>query len=163
VYGLKRRDFLALLSAATATAYVAGSAAAQDSQAPVNNFRFAAVADMETGDSNQLSLANGMAAYHRQRPFDTILTLGDNIYPNGSQGLFKDKFERPYAELLKRDVRFYAVLGNHDVREGLKGQINYPNFNMGRKPYYSFVKGNGLVELFALDSTNMDRQQMGWS
>jgi 3',5'-cyclic AMP phosphodiesterase CpdA len=161
-YTLRRRDFLALLSAATATAYAPSDVAAQDPQAPVNNFRFVAFGDMGTGDSNQLSLANGMVAYHSQRPFDTALMLGDNIYPNGSQGLFKDKFERPYAELLKRDIRFYAVLGNHDVRQGLKGQINYPNFNMGGKPYYSFVKGNGLVEFFGLDSTNMDRRQVGW-
>ncbi|HKQ75095.1 MAG TPA: metallophosphoesterase [Blastocatellia bacterium] len=158
---MRRRDFLALLSATTAAAYV-GRAVAQSSQAPVDNFRFVAFGDMGTGESNQLSLAHGMTTYHSQHPFDTVLMLGDNIYPNGSSGLFKEKFERPYAELLNRDVRFYAALGNHDVRQGLKGQINYSNFNMGGKPYYSFVKGNGLVEFFALDSTNMDRRQIGW-
>jgi len=135
---------------------------AKRSQTPVINFRFVAFGDMGTGESNQLSLANGMTTYHSQHPFDTALMLGDNIYPNGSSGLIKEKFERPYAELLKRDVRFYAALGNHDVRQGLKGQINYSNFNMNGKPYYSFVKGNGLIEFFALDSTNMDRQQLGW-
>jgi 3',5'-cyclic AMP phosphodiesterase CpdA len=161
---MKRRNFLALLSAGTAAAHtlMANAAAPRKAETAADGFRFAAFGDMGTGDSGQFSIASGMTNRHGQRPFDTVLMLGDNIYPNGSSGLFKDKFERPYAELLKRDVRFYAVLGNHDVKQGLKGQINYPNFNMGGKAYYSFVKGNGLVEFFALDSTNMDRQQLGW-
>lgn len=124
--------------------------------------RFAAIGDMGTGESDQYSLAKGMAAYHVQHPFDTVLTLGDNIYPNGDAALFKDRFERPYADLLQRGVRFYAALGNHDVRRGLQAQIKYANFNMGGKPYYSFVKGDGLIEFFALDSTNPARQQLQW-
>ncbi len=124
--------------------------------------RFAAFGDMGTGESGQFSLAAGMVVYHDKHPFDTVLMLGDNIYPDGNPALFKDKFERPYAELLKRGVRFYAVLGNHDVRKGLQAEMNYPNFNMNGKAYYSLAKGDGLIEFFALDSTNFDRQQARW-
>ena len=124
--------------------------------------RFVAFGDMGTGESNQLSVAAGMTVYHDKHPFDTVLMLGDNIYPNGDPALFKDKFERPYAELLKRGVRFYAALGNHDVRRGREAEINYPNFNMNGKAYYSLVKGDGLIEFFALDSTDFDRKQARW-
>lgn len=59
-----------------------------------------------------------MVAYHSQQPFNTVLMLGDNIYPDGNPTDLQDKFERPYAELIRRGVNFYASLGNHDVRKG---------------------------------------------
>jgi 3',5'-cyclic AMP phosphodiesterase CpdA len=72
------------------------------------------------------------------------------------------KFEGPYGELLRRGVSFRAVLGNHDVRKGRETQINYPKFNMGGRLYYSFTKGDGLVEFFALDSNYFDNLQRRW-
>jgi len=174
---LRRREFLTQLSATGATAIAAtalanpphgisqhtiGSPLSAGNQPQTGVVSFAAIGDMGTGESEQYSLAKGIAAYHAQHPFDTVLTLGDNIYPNGDPALFKERFERPYADLLQRGVHFYASLGNHDVQRGLQAQIKYANFNMGGKPYYSFVKGDGLIEFFALDSTNMARQQLQW-
>ena len=125
-------------------------------------FRFLAFGDMGTGDSNQYALANRMALYHDEHPFDTVLMLGDNIYPDGNPAHLPAKFEKPYAELLRRGVLFYAVLGNHDVRRGREAQINYPLFNMGGHAYRTFTKGDGLVEFFALDSTDFDAAQQTW-
>ena len=160
---MKRRAFLLLLSATTAH-YAASptSPSSQSTQASENTFRFVAFGDAGTGESNQYSLATAMTTYHDKHPFDTALMLGDNIYPDGNPALFKDKFERPYAELLKSGVRFYAVLGNHDVRRGREAEIRYPNFNMNGKAYYSFVKGDGLIEFFGLDSNLMTSQQISW-
>ena len=160
---MKRRAFLLLLSATTAH-YAASptSPPSQSTQASENTFRFIAFGDAGTGESNQYSLGSAMMAYHDKHPFDTALMLGDNIYPDGNPALFKDKFERPYAELLKLGVRFYAVLGNHDVRRGREAEIRYPNFNMNGKAYYSFVKGDGLIEFFGLDSNLMTSQQISW-
>ena len=142
-----------------------GNAAAQ-SKAPGaaqdEPFRFVAFGDMGTGDKQQSALAQQMATFQTQHPYETVLMLGDNIYPDGNPALFNEKFERPYAELLKRGVRFYAVLGNHDVRRGREAEMAYPNFNMGGRAYYSLVKGDGLVEFFALDSNNADRAQLLW-
>ena len=50
-------------------------------------------------------------------------------------------------------MEFYAALGNHDIRRGTKLQLNYPKWNMNGRHFYSFTKGDGLVEFFALDST----------
>ena len=53
-------------------------------------------------------------------------------------------------------MKFYAVLGNHDIVKSNNGldQINYQPFKMSDR-YYSFTKGDineGMVEFFALDN-----------
>ncbi|MGE0133182.1 MAG: metallophosphoesterase [Blastocatellales bacterium] len=169
---MKRRDFLALLSAATTNIFATNASAktpsemfrtgTNDFSPPAQVVRFIAFGDAGTGDRAQHDLARVMAAHHQSRPFDTALMLGDNIYPDGHLSDIPAKFERPYAELLRCGVTFQAVLGNHDVRKGREGQINYPNFNMGGRAYYSFTRGGGLVEFFALDSNEFDRQQRWW-
>lgn len=117
---------------------------------------------MGTGDSDQHNVARQMAAFHDKYPYDTVLMLGDNIYPDGNPDDFQKKFDQPYAELIRRGITFYASLGNHDVRKGREAQINYPLFHMGGRAYYSFTKGNGLTEFFALDSTSFDAAQLRW-
>lgn len=124
--------------------------------------RFVAFGDMGTGDNDQLAVAREMALFQSEHPYDTVLMLGDNIYPDGDPSDLPAKFEKPYAELLKRGVNFYATLGNHDVRKGRQAQINYKPFNMGGRSYYSFTKGNNLIEFFAIDSTSFDSNQKQW-
>jgi 3',5'-cyclic AMP phosphodiesterase CpdA len=155
---MRRRAFLGMLAANSVVAL----AASQASQKPDSTFSFIALGDMGTGDDAQMSLANGIAAYHEKHPFDTALMLGDNLYPDGNLANVKAKFERPYAELLKRGVKFHAVLGNHDVRKGRDAEMKYADFNMNGRAYYSFVKGDNLIEFFALDSTLMTSQQLVW-
>lgn len=131
-------------------------------QAAAGTVRFIALGDTGTGGIEQRKLALRMASYHDERPYDTVLLLGDNIYPNGDPADLVAKFERPYGELLQRGVRFYAVLGNHDVRQGRLAQMSYQLFHMGGRAYYLFTEGDGLIEFFALDSTHMDTTQLGW-
>lgn len=131
-------------------------------EAQAGAVRFVALGDTGTGKAGQLAIARAMAAFHEERPFDTVLLLGDNVYPDGNPAGLPERFERPYAELRRRGVRFRAVLGNHDVTRGREAQINYQPFNMGGRSYYSFVEGDGLVEFFALDSNRMDRAQLDW-
>lgn len=133
-----------------------------NSQTATETVSFIAFGDMGTGDQEQYALAKRMALHHDAHPYDIALTLGDNIYPDGNPADLVAKFEKPYAELLRRGVRFYASLGNHDVKKGRAAQMNYANFNMGGRAYYSFVKGNGLVEFFALDSTAPNPTQIKW-
>lgn len=133
-----------------------------EGKAPAGVFRFAAFGDMGTGDGKQLAIARLLGEFHQKRPYDTILMLGDNIYEEGDPADIPAKFERPYAELLRAGVNFHATLGNHDVKKGREAQINYPPFHMGGKAYYSFTKGEGLVEFFAVDSTQFDEPQAQW-
>jgi Icc-related predicted phosphoesterase len=130
--------------------------------------RFAAIADNGFGSSDQMAVAKSMWENYQQKPYAFVLMSGDNIYPNGEIKLAKAYFEEPYAPLLNKNVKFYAVLGNHDIIKTNNGldQISYPLFNMGDR-YYSFTKGDvneGMVEFFAID-TNSNApwdQQLAW-
>lgn len=127
-----------------------------------NKTRFAVLGDFGTGESDEFAVAAQMLEVHRKAPFDLVLAVGDNIYPNGSGRYFVKHFEQPFEGLLKERVKFYAVLGNHDVEEGRNDQLNYPLFNMGGSNYYTISRGNGLVDFFMLDSTAFDAGQTTW-
>jgi predicted MPP superfamily phosphohydrolase len=129
---------------------------------PSSKTRFAVVGDFGTGGSDEVAIAAGMLDVHRKSALDLVVAVGDNIYPNGSGRYFTKHFEEPFSGLLKERVKFYAVLGNHDVEEGRKDQVNYPLFNMGGSNYYSISRNNGLVDFFMLDSTDLSANQLGW-
>ena len=124
--------------------------------------RFVVMGDTGTGKEAQLAIAERMTGFFDERPYDTVLMLGDNIYSGGKSSDLAKKFEQPYAKLLKGDVKFYASLGNHDVSKGRALQLNYPNFHMGGKAYYSVAKADDLIEFFAIDSTSFDMEQQRW-
>jgi predicted MPP superfamily phosphohydrolase len=128
---------------------------------PANeSITFAVIGDSGTGKAGQYAVARQMKAVCEKNRFEFVLMLGDNIYSNGAAKNFQKKFELPYQALLNDGVKFYAALGNHDVRKGMNAQISYDQFNMGGQRYYSFTKGD--VEFFALDSTNMEAAQIAW-
>jgi predicted MPP superfamily phosphohydrolase len=124
--------------------------------------RFVAIGDYGTGGSDQFAIAAQIAELHRQTPLDFVIGVGDNIYPNGSGHHFIKHFEQPFAELIHSQVKFFTVLGNHDVESGRWDQTHYPLFNMGGANYYSMGRGNGLVDFFMLDSTDFNDQQAAW-
>ena len=138
---------------------------------PQNNpktLSFAAIGDTGDGSKAQYAVAKQIDAYRQKTPFDFILMLGDNIYGGGKPKYFKAEFEDPYKDLLAAGVKFYAVLGNHDVLEA-DYHVKYKDFNMGGKRYYNFVKGiegaDRLIEFFALDTnaeTALDQPQLDW-
>src|SRR6185436_1451865 len=161
---MKRRTFLALASVAAARTFVTAAPRLSllDTASPASAVRFIAVGDAGTGNDQQNTLARLMTKYQQSHAYDTALLLGDNIYPDGDVSSAASKFERPYADLLHKGVKFHAVLGNHDARNGREGQPKYPHFNMSGRTYYSFTKGDNLAEFFALDSNEFDRTQRQW-
>jgi 3',5'-cyclic AMP phosphodiesterase CpdA len=130
--------------------------------------RLAIVADTGTGSRQQYEVGRALARYHQQNPFDTVLLAGDNIYTNGEFTKIKSVFTLPYQDLLSRGVKFYACLGNHDVREDNGDrQVVYPEFNMQGKRYYTHGKGDVrffVLETNALSNPNApDRlEQLEW-
>jgi len=158
---LTRRQ--ALLSIATITAGAAvlprtvfGATPAKD------KIKFIAIGDFGTGDDNQFEIAAQMLRDHKTSPLDFVIAVGDNIYPDGGGRHFEKKFARPYAGLIREGVKFHAVLGNHDVRDGRGDQCQYPLFNMNGQCHYTLKKGDGLAEFFMIDSTAFDMAQAGW-
>lgn len=118
--------------------------------------RFAVIGDTGTGDKPQYEVAERLAAYHRQFPFEFVLMMGDNLYGSQRSKDFIRKFEQPYRPLLDAGVKFYATLGNHDNPP----EVNYEPFNMNGRHYYTFSKGP--IEFFVLDSNYMDPRQIAW-
>ncbi|MEK7216498.1 MAG: metallophosphoesterase, partial [Chloroflexota bacterium] len=141
--------------------------------------RFAVIGDSGTGKDGQYRVAEQMVAWHDRRPYELVLMLGDNIYGwlwrGGRKQEFADKFDRPYAELLRRGVVFRAALGNHDMYTRRGGNLieSYERFHIdGAEGYYRFTAGEEpgggpLVEFFVLNSTRLDNNkhdpaQLAW-
>jgi hypothetical protein len=161
---LRRRSverFLLVLLV-SAVAATAGWGARGGKFEPAGEVRFAVIGDSGTGQKPQYEIGRQMDLLHKKEGFGFVLMLGDNIYPNGNPKLFRQRFEEPYKALLEDGVKFYASLGNHDVIKGGPGEREYERFNMQGRNYYSFVEGDGLAQFFALDSTHMNPEQLGW-
>lgn len=122
---------------------------------------FAAIGDSGTGKKEQYAVAQAMERAHEKTPYDLVLMLGDNIYGSGGSKRMVEKFEAPYRNLLARGVQFQASIGNHDAGKADE-ETAYPLFNMGGRRYYTFTRGEGLAQFFALDSSKMDREQLAW-
>jgi 3',5'-cyclic AMP phosphodiesterase CpdA len=127
-----------------------------------DKLRFAVIGDWGTGDRDGIGVAEQMLTTHNRTPFDWVVAAGDNVYPNGSGRYFEKHIEQPFAGMIKDRVPFYAVLGNHDIEEGRQDQCDYPLFHMGGKNYYTVKQGEGLAELFMLDSTDFGTTQAHW-
>lgn len=121
-----------------------------------DSVRFAVIGDFGTGGKAQYEVGRQMARFHEKFPFDFVLTVGDNLYGEKSAADFKRKFEDPYKPLLDHGVQFYASLGNNDD----VNQLSYKPFHMEGRRYYDFRRGN--VAFFALDSNDMDAEQLAW-
>ena len=78
--------------------------------------KFAVIGDSGTGDQPQYQTARVLDDWRADFPFDLVLMLGDNIYGRSSPADYRRKFEEPYRALLDAGVKFYAALGNHDVK-----------------------------------------------
>ncbi len=158
---LTRRQ--ALLSIATITAGAAVLPRAVFAATPAKDrIKFIAIGDFGTGDDNQAGIAAQMLRDHKTSPLDFVIAVGDNIYPDGGGRHFAKKFERPYSSLIREGVKFHAVLGNHDVRDGRRDQCQYPLFNMNGQCHYTVKQGDGLAEFFMIDSTDFNMTQAGW-
>jgi len=158
---ISRREAIQSLAAITAglclrPASIFGAQSVQDT------VRFAVIGDWGTDSGDTVGIARQMFSSHQQTPFNFVVAAGDNIYPNGDGKYLPTHFERPFAKLLSDRVPFHAVLGNHDVERGRQDQVQYPLFNMGGKNYYTIKQGDGLVELFMMDSTDFDAPQRAW-
>lgn len=69
--------------------------------------RLAVIGDWGAQSPHRSLIAGAMNEQHRQKPFDALLTVGDNFYPVGEPIL-------RYVEDLPQ-VRIYPAFGNHDV------------------------------------------------
>lgn len=121
-------------------------------------YHFVAIADWGTGWSPQLRLADKMCELRRKKPFDLVVTAGDNIYETGHPSDFQAKFFDPFACLLDAGVRFRSTLGNHDIhtRNG-RPELNEPRFGMKSRNYVVRKEG---VRFVLWDSNRNNRERL---
>jgi predicted MPP superfamily phosphohydrolase len=165
--GNKRSNLITRREAIVSLATIAAGTLIKPTSIFANEFartktRFAIMGDWGSGNSDGLGLAKQMCEAHQRTPLDLVVGAGDNIYPNGSGRYFARNFEQPFASLIRDNVKFYTVLGNHDVEDGRQDQLNYSLFNMAGANYYIISRGNGLVDFFMLDSTDISNTQISW-
>jgi len=106
---------------------------------PANpQFRFVVIGDFGTG-SVQMS---NVAAQVNARDFDLILTVGDNIYPNGEAELYNPYWFSLYGSTMAR-VPTMPALGNHDVNPGSNnGQPFIDNFYLPTNGPAAYLERN---------------------
>jgi hypothetical protein len=116
--------------------------------ANASHLRFAVVGDMGDGSSAQFAIAKQLINW---KP-ELLLTVGDNVYPDGSAADFGPKFFAPYGPLLA-NAPCFPVLGNHDIHTE-NGAPYLQAFVLPKAPaggrYYAF--DDGPVRFWALDS-----------
>ena len=130
------------------------------------SIKFAVIGDGGRGWQPQHDVAAQMVSFRQRFEFEFVLMAGDNIYEGPATAEdYRVKFEDPYKALLAAGVKFYAVLGNHDDPQ----QVHYRPFNMNGRRYYTFTppvnpitRWDTRVRFFALDSTDLDGEQMKW-
>jgi acid phosphatase len=110
--------------------------------------RLAVIGDWGADSPHRPKIAASMRAAHAAKPFEAILTLGDNFYPRGKP------VQRFVDELPK--VHIYPTFGNHDV-PALEAQFRL--FGVDRT-YYSVRLGD--LEVFVLYSEHFDAAQKAW-
>jgi len=113
--------------------------------------RFAVLGDAGTGDESQYAIARQLSACQQTLPFRSVMVLGDNVYKEGEPSLFYERIGKPYEDLFQKGVKFFPVMGNHDVKKGFGNwQLAY----WGVPPFYNFKLGpkGSDVEFFALDT-----------
>lgn len=118
--------------------------------ADTQRVHFATMGDIGVNHRNQIAVGR---AIHAARP-ELVLTLGDNVYPDGTEREWTDNFFTPLAGVLA-EIPYFLSLGNHDyVANQAQAQIDagyMPNNNpRGTERYYSFNWGH--VHFVALDS-----------
>jgi hypothetical protein len=126
------------------------------SATPPEAFSFVVMGDWGSGLSDQQRVADRMCAFHENRPYNLVITTGDNVYPDGHPDRFEQVFFRPYDCLFDAGVRFRATLGNHDVmtRNG-RSELNEPAFGMKARNYIVRKRG---VRLVLADSNELNRE-----
>lgn len=114
----------------------------------------------DVGDSGDRldATADAIARADHRQAFDGLVLLGDNVYPAGEPARLPATVFRPFAPVLDH-APLYAVLGNHDVKDG-HGDAQAAALGM---PGRWWARHLGDVLLIGLDSTQPDDpDQLAW-
>ena len=95
-----------------------------------NELGFLVSADTGKPGEQQSAIAASMGRVCETRRCDFGILAGDNIYEDGVSSVndpqFVEKYENAFGAL---GIRFFLVLGNHDVKDDTVAQVEYTRFS----------------------------------
>jgi calcineurin-like phosphoesterase family protein len=126
---------------------------------PARASGFVFIGDFGNGEQIEYDVSSTIESWVSDRPFHALLTLGDNVYPDGSPSDFDAAWRKPFAWLLGSGVPVIASLGNHDVHT----QAGAPVMALFDMPGRWYERRIGPVDFFVLDANDMSQDgQMAW-
>jgi 3',5'-cyclic AMP phosphodiesterase CpdA len=129
---------------------------AEPARAPL--VRLAAAGDTGTGDAAERRTVAAMVDASTRHRFDSVLLLGDLVYPEGDPRLVPRTVTRPFRPLTRRGAELVPALGNHDYQMGRPDAIMR---RLGRDQR-RYVERAGPVRIVVLDSNRVHRPQTRW-
>lgn len=119
--------------------------------------RVLAIGDFGVGGETQRATGEAVRQYEAPHAANTLLTLGDNDYTE-SPSAFAANWAASFGWTGPAGVRVAGTLGNHDVVVD-RGRYQFALLGMPGRYYRRRIAS---VELFVLDSTNIDVRQTSW-
>ncbi len=124
--------------------------------------------DWGTGGPGQRALAEVMTRVHTDPVPDMVITVGDNIYPEGvlsrSDRRWEQAFQSVYQGHFWDTIPFHPTLGNHDYRGLARAQVDYSlvderwKMPAARYTFEEEIPGGGRVLFVALDTNPIHGQ-----
>ncbi len=122
-------------------------------------YGFVLIGDFGTGDHSEQELASAIRSWVKTRPFDALVTLGDNVYEDGDPSRFAAAWTGPFGWVGRSGVPVIASLGNHDVgtRNGA------PEMGLFDMPGRWYERQVGPADFFVIDANDIDQAgQIPW-
>jgi acid phosphatase len=116
-----------------------------------------AIGDFGVGGETERRFGAAVRAFEAGNPADLLVALGDNDYTEDPSA-FGANWEASFGWTRAADVDVTGVLGNHDIRVG-GGRYQFDRLQMPRR---YFRRAVGPIELYLLDSNNVDAAQTTW-
>lgn len=126
---------------------------------PIRPYGVVFIGDYGTGDENEQALASSIQSWVSTRPFDALVTLGDNVYESGDPSRFAAAWTEPFGWVRDSGVPVIASLGNHDA----KTQGGAPEIALFDMPGRWYERRVGPADFFVIDANDPDQVgQMPW-
>jgi predicted phosphodiesterase len=119
---------------------------------PPPEVHLAVVGDIGDGGRTATATGAAVARIAVDEPFDAVVLLGDNVYPDGRPERLADTVFGPLATVLASGTQLVAILGNHDVIGG-HGDDQLTTLGMEGRWW---ARTWGDVLLIGLDSNDLD-------
>ena len=122
------------------------------------DLRLTAVGDVGYPGTREDATAAAMTDAGEWRPYDALVLLGDNVYPQGDPAKLDETVFEPFAPVLEAGAELWPILGNHDVMDD-NADANVEALGMPGR-WYSERLGDLLF--VALDSNDLSSDQLAW-